>query len=508
MHRRRTRAHAPGARSDGGYHQIVTASLLAHRIGDEWVAQLPGREDRDAYRTDEVVAYVSPATDEHLRAAAAAARAALPGWAATPAPARGEILFRASVLLSERAEAIGRDLVREEGKTLPEAIGETRRAAAILRYFAGQASEPIGELYASATPGTRLYTQRIPVGVVVAITPWNFPIAIPAWKIAPALAYGNTVLFKPAGLTPLTGNHLVTALVDAGLPAGVLNMVFADGAAVEREWVASGAADGVTFTGSAEVGRRLQSIAVGVHAKVQLELGGKNGVIVAPDADLPRAADMIVRGAMASAGQKCTATARVITYGGVTDALRDAVVERVKALKAGDPLEAGTTLGPLVDAAATERVAGMVADAEAAGARVLVRTSVPDRPTFHPAVVLDGVTPTMPIAQDEVFGPVVAFLEAADLDEALRIHNDVAYGLSGAIFTRDLATADAFIATARVGLVHVNGETAGAEPHVPFGGMRGSSSWSREQGRSAAEFFTQTRTVYVEGLPTLGPFDR
>lgn len=492
----------------GGYHHHVTASLLAHRIGDEWVAQLPGREDRDPYRVGEVVAYVSPATDEHLRAAAAAARAALPAWSATPAPARGEILFRAAALLAERAEAIGRDLVREQGKTLVEGIGETRRAAAILRYFAGQASEAVGELYASATPGTRLYTQRIPVGVVAAITPWNFPIAIPAWKIAPALVYGNTVLFKPAGLTPLTGNHLVTALVDAGLPAGALNMVFADGASVEREWVASGAADAVSFTGSEQVGRALQATAVGAHAKVQLEMGGKNAVIVAPDADLSRAADLIVRGAMASAGQKCTATSRVITYGGDPSALRDAVVERVKTLKAGDPLDPATTLGPLVEASASERVAAMVADAEAAGARVIVRTGVPAIHAFHPAVVLEGVAPDMAIAQDEVFGPVVGLIEAADLDEALRIHNDVAYGLSGSIFTRDLATAEAFIASAQVGLVHVNGETAGAEPHVPFGGMSGSSSWSREQGRSAAEFYTQTRTVYVEGLPTLGPFDR
>jgi aldehyde dehydrogenase (NAD+) len=486
----------------------VTASLLAHRIGDEWVAQLPGREDRDPYRTDEVVAYVSPATSEHLQAAASAARAALPAWAATPAPVRGEILFRAAALLAERAASIGRDLTREEGKTLVEGMAETRRAAAILRYFAGQASEPVGELYASATPGTRLFTQRIPLGVVAVITPWNFPIAIPAWKIAPALAFGNTVLFKPAGLTPLTGNHLVTALVDAGLPPGVINMVFADGAAVERDWVASGAVDGVTFTGSEIVGRRLQATAIGSHAKVQLEMGGKNGVIVAPDADVSRAADMIVRGAMASAGQKCTATSRVITFGGVTGPIRDAVSERVKALTAGDPLDPSTTLGPLVDLDARERVAGMVADAQAAGARVVARSSVPDIATFHPALVLDGAAPSMAIAQDEVFGPVVAFLEVADLDEALRVHNDVAYGLSGSIFTRDLATAEAFIATARVGLVHVNGETAGAEPHVPFGGMRGSSSWSREQGRSAVEFFTQTRTVYLEGLPTLGPFDR
>ncbi|MFN8520186.1 MAG: aldehyde dehydrogenase family protein [Chloroflexota bacterium] len=431
-----------------------------------------------------------------------------PSWSATPAPARGEVLFRAAALLAERAESIGRDLVREEGKTLAEGIGETRRAAAILRYFAGQTSEPIGELYASATPGTRLYTQRIPVGVVVAITPWNFPIAIPAWKIAPALAHGNTVLFKPAGLTPLTGNHLVTALVDSGLPAGVLNMVFADGPSVEREWIASGVVDALTFTGSEQVGRHLQAQAIAVHAKVQLELGGKNAVVVAPDADIARAADLIVRGAMASAGQKCTATSRVISYGGATGALRDAVVERVKTLRAGDPLDPATSLGPLVDVAASERVSTMVGDAEAAGARVIARTVVPPIATFHPAVVLDGVAATMAIAREEVFGPVVALLEAADLDEALRLHNDVAYGLSGSIFTRDLATAEAFVSTARVGLVHVNGETAGAEPHVPFGGMRGSSSWSREQGRSAAEFFTQGRTVYVEGLPTLGPFDR
>jgi aldehyde dehydrogenase (NAD+) len=486
----------------------VSASLLAHRIGDEWVAQVPGREDRDPYRPDEIVAYVSPATPEHLVAAASAARAALPAWSATPAPARGEILFRAADLLFERAEPIGRDLVREEGKTLAEAIGETRRAASIVRYFAGQTSEPAGEVYLSATPGTRLYTQRIAVGVVAAITPWNFPIAIPAWKIAPALAYGNTVLFKPAGLTPLTGNHLVSALVDAGLPAGVLNMVFTDGASVERDWVTSGAVDALSFTGSAEVGRRLQGAAIAANTKVQLELGGKNAVVVAPDADLPRAAELIVRGAMASAGQKCTATARVITYGGVTAALREAIAERVKALKAGDPLDPATTLGPLVDAQARDRVAGMVADAEAAGARVVARSGTEPIPTFHPAVLLDRVTPEMRVAQEEVFGPVVGLIEAADLDDALRIHNGVAFGLSGSIFTRDLATAEAFVATARVGLVHVNGETAGAEPHVPFGGMRGSSSWSREQGKSAAEFYTQTRTVYVEGLPTLGPFDR
>jgi acyl-CoA reductase-like NAD-dependent aldehyde dehydrogenase len=486
----------------------MSASLLAHRIGDEWVAETPGREDRNPARPDDIVAYVSPASVEHLRAAAAAARAALPVWAATPAPVRGEILFRAAALLSERAEAIGRDLAREEGKTVGEGIAETRRAAAILRYFAGQTSEPTGEVYASGVVGTRLFTQRIPIGVVAVITPWNFPIAIPAWKVAPALAFGNTVLFKPASHTPLVGNHLITALVDAGLPSGVIGMVFADAELVEQEWVIPGVADAISFTGSTGVGRRLQRAALASGAKVQLELGGKNSVIVAPDADMGRAADHIVRGAMASAGQKCTSTASVICVGPALDAIRDAILDRVRLLRIGDPLDPATTLGPLIDGAARERVAGMVADAEAAGARVLIRPDVPGVGSFHPPVVLERVTPDMSIARDEVFGPVLGCIPAADLDEALRIHNGVAFGMSGSIFTRDLATAESFVAAARVGLVHVNGETAGAEPHVPFGGVKGSSSGSREQGKAAAEFYTQTRTVYVEGLPGLGPFDR
>lgn len=486
----------------------MSAPLLAHRIGDEWVTETPCSEDRNPARPDDVVALVPRAHDVQLRDAAAAARAALPAWAATPAPARGEILFRAAALLAERAEQVGRDLAREEGKTLGEGIGETRRAAAILRYFAGQTSEPIGEVYASASAGTRLYTQRGPVGVVAAITPWNFPIAIPAWKVAPALAYGNTVLFKPAGATPLLGNHLVTALVDSGIPSGVVNLLFADGESVEREWIASGAVDALSFTGSEGIGRRLQAAAVAVHIKVQLELGGKNAVVVTQDADIARAAELIVRGAMASAGQKCTATSRVIAIGSALGPLREAVVDRVRALRIGDPLDPATTLGPLIDDAACDRVAAMISDAEGEGAQVVVRPDVPGYGAFHAPVVLDGVHQGMRIARDEVFGPVVAFLAAADLDEALRIHNDVAYGLSGSIFTRDLATAEAFVAAARVGMVHVNGETAGAEPHVPFGGMKGSGSWSREQGRAAADFYTQSKTVYVEGLPTLGPFDR
>ena len=487
-----------------------TPPLLTHRIGDEWIAETPCGEIRNPAIPDEVVALVSaghPA--HHLAAAAAAARAALPAWSAMPAPARGEILFRAGALLAERAERIGRDLAREEGKTLAEGIGETRRAAAILRYFAGQTSEPIGEVYASATPGTRLYTQRYPVGVVAAITPWNFPIAIPAWKIAPALAYGNTVLFKPAGATPLTAHHLVSGAgrcrAATGRPvAGVRGRRVRRGC-LGRE---SGAVDAVTFTGS-ETGRPPAAVrppARSTHA-CSWSWAARTPSSWRPTPTSARAADSIVRGAMASAGQKCTATSRVIAIG-----------ECHSTAPRGDRGASHGTPGRRPDRSCDDpgachrrRGPGPRRGAWSRTRRRTGRASSSARPcrrcgAFHPATVIDGVTPGMRIAQDEVFGPVVALMAAADLDEA---HPPPQRGwrtaCPGSIFTRDLATAEAFIATARVGLVHVNGETAGAEPHVPFGGMKGSSSWSREQGKSAADFFTQTKTVYVEGLPSLGP---
>ena len=410
----------------------MTAPLLAHRIGDEWVAETPGAEDRNPAHPDEVIALVSAGTPGPPPAAAHAAREALPGWAAMPAPARGEILFRAAALLAERAESVGRDLAREEGKTLAEGIGETRRAAAILRYFAGQTSEPIGEVYASATPGTRLYTQRGPVGVVAAITPWNFPIAIPAWKIAPALAYGNTVLFKPAGATPLTANHLVAALVDAGLPAGVLAMVFADGARGAGAWIASGAVDAVTFTGSEAVGRRLPGGDGARHAKVQLELGGKNAVVVAPDADIARAAEMIVRGAMASAGQKCTATSRVIAIGEVAGPLREAIVGARPWPRA-----------PGIHASRRRRWGRSSTAPRATGSRAwsrkrrrTARGSWCDRTcrrrarsTPRPCSTASPRTCASP--RTRCSGRSWVIMAAADLDEAIRLHNAVAYGLSG-----------------------------------------------------------------------------
>jgi aldehyde dehydrogenase (NAD+) len=474
---------------------------------EDWVDGEAYADDRNPARPAEVVARVPVGDRATADAALAAARGALRDWARLPAPARGEILFRAAALLMDRSSDIGTELSREEGKTLVEGVGEVRRAASIIRYFAGQTTEAIGSVYASATPGTRIHTIRQPVGVVAAITPWNFPIAIPAWKVAPALAFGNTVVLKPASATPLTAHRLVEAFVDAGLPAGVLNLVYASGEVVASSWFVPGGADAISFTGSETVGRGIQAAAGATHAKVQLELGGKNAVVVAEDADVDKAAQLIVRGAMASAGQKCTATSRVIAIGGVLPALRDAITARVEALVPGDPLDPDTTLGPVIDMGAKERIAAAVAEAQRSGARILTRRPVPSAGAFAPAVVFDRVVPDMTIAREEIFGPVVAVIEAADLGEALRVHDMVAYGLSASIFTRDLGIADTFVHAARAGIVHVNGETAGAEPHVPFGGMKASSSWSREQGHEAEAFYTQTKTIYVDGLPGAGLFD-
>ena len=348
---------------------------------------------------------------------------------------------------------------------------------------------------------------RQPVGVVGLVTPWNFPIAIPAWKLAPALAYGNTVVLKPASATPLTAYRLVQALVDAGLPAGVLNLVNAPGTAVDESWLRPGGVDALSFTGSESVGRHIQARAVAAHVKVQLEMGGKNAVVVAPDADMARAAEMIARGAFLSAGQKCTATSRVIAVGAALGPLREALVERMGQTVVGDPMAPGTVVGPVIDRAAVERIAGMREAALRAGAREVAMAEVPAEGFYSPPTILEAVRPTDAIARDEVFGPVIALLAAADLDEALRLHDAVPYGLSASIFTRDLSTADAFVQRARAGIVHVNGETAGAEPHVPFGGMKGSSSWSREQGPAAQDFYTQTKTVYWDGGSQAGLFD-
>jgi alpha-ketoglutaric semialdehyde dehydrogenase len=463
------------------------------------------------HESDEVVADLNPAApDEHVATvlhagpeiaadAVEAAADALALWREMPAPARGDVLRRAGDLVEERAAAIGRDLAREEGKTLAEAVGETGRAAAILRYYAGQTLEPDGETYPSHSPGTFLYAQREPIGVVAAITPWNFPIAIPAWKLAPALAYGNTVVWKPAEIVPLTATHLASALDDAGLPDGVLNLVLGRGSVVGDTLVTHDRVDAVTFTGSNTVGRALQLAATRARKKVQLELGGKNPAVVLADADLELAAEQVARGAFLSAGQKCTATSRVIVEEPVVEELGERLAALARAWPVGDPLDETTKVGPLASASQLDTVCSYLDLAEQEGARVLAGGGRVERAGyFVEPTVLAGLPATSRVLREEIFGPVAALLPAGSYEEAVALANDTPFGLTAAVFTRDLGAAFRFAREIRAGVVKVNQESAGIEFQAPFGGMRESSSGPREQGKVAREFFTQWKTVYLD----------
>jgi aldehyde dehydrogenase (NAD+) len=478
----------------------MTGAELSSYVGGDWREGGARLDDLNPARPDEVVAIVSASRAELAAEAVEAAADAFPSWRATPPPARGEVLRLAADLLESSATEIGRDLAREEGKTAAEATGETVRAAAILRYYAGQTLEPDGDVYPSASAHTFLFARREPLGVVTAITPWNFPIAIPAWKIAPALAYGNTVVWKPAELVPLTAVHLVSALAEAGLPPGVLNLVLGRSADVGETLVTDDGVAAVSFTGSNEVGRLIQRQAIECGKKVQLELGGKNPAIVLADADLDHAAEQVARGAFLSAGQKCTATSRVVVEAPVFDEFSELLVERALAWKVGDPLDPDTRVGPLASQAQRDRVLHYLGIATGEGARFLAGDDgPPDGSGYYvrPSV-LDQLPPESRLIREEIFGPVAVLLRVDSFDEALTLANDTPFGLTATLFTRDLGRAFRFANEIRAGVVKVNQESAGLEYQAPFGGTKGSSSGSREQGKVAREFFTEWKTVYID----------
>lgn len=494
---------ATPTRADSG-HAVET---FGNYIGGEWRPAAGGEtsENRSPANWDELIGVFASSGAEDVDAAVAAAAEAYHTWRFSSPITRANILHKAANILEGRIPEVGRELTREEGKTLKEGIGETTRAVQILRYFAGEAQQPSGEHYPSANPLTLLYTTREPLGVVGIVTPWNFPIAIPAWKIAPALAFGNTVVFKPASLTPLTAVRFVEALADAGLPPGVLNLVTGSAANVGDPLVRDARVTAISFTGSNETGAALRKAAAERGAKLQLELGGKNPAIVLGDADLDHALGHVVSGAMMSTGQKCTATSRAIIDRSIADRFTEMLAERIAGLKVGDPLEAETQIGPLIDERAAERVASEVEAAKQAGAELLVGGGRVgnglERGAFVAPALFAEVAPDSRLGQDELFGPVLGVIPVDSMDEAMAVANQVKFGLSASIFTRDLGKALAFAREIEAGVVHVNSETPGAEPHVPFGGMKGSSSYSREQGKAAREFFTQTKTVYIDPPP-------
>ncbi len=484
----------------------MTRAFLNY-IDGEWVAASDGATTPDVNPANigEVLGdFPLSGRADATRAVEAAAKA-FPMWAKTPMPKRGDFLHRAAGLFEARADEIAEALTREEGKTLAESQGEAARGVSILRYFAGECMQPTGEVYPSASAGTFLYAERVPLGVVALITPWNFPVAIPAWKVAPALAYGNTVVFKPAELTPLTAWHLVDVLEKAGLPPGVLNLVIGRGGQAGQELVENSLVKAISFTGSNEVGSRIAAQATARGAKAQLAMGGKNPVVALADADVGKAVELTIAGAMLSTGQKCTATSRVIVQSEVANEFRERLAARAQTLKVGDGMEPDTYMGPLVSAEAEKSVLNYIEIGKAEGARLLtggqkLRGGEYERGYFIAPTVFDRVTPDMRIAQEEIFGPVVSLIEARDFDEAVRLANHTRFGLSASVFTRDLNLALRFVREIEAGVVHVNSQTAGAEPQAPFGGFKNSSSGSREQGKAAREFFAQIKTVYLDPL--------
>lgn len=477
-------------------------------IGGKWVAARSGGtfESRSPGDSTVLLGNFAASGAEDVADAVAAAEEARGSWRRTSAIARANILHKAAEILASRVNDVGRELTVEEGKTLKEGIGETGRAVQILRYYAGEAQQPDGEHYQSANPSTLLYTVREPIGVVGIITPWNFPIAIPAWKIAPALAFGNTVVFKPASFTPLLAVRFVEALAEAGLPPGVLNLVTGSASGVGDPLINDPRVMALSFTGSETVGREVAKAVSARGGKVQLELGGKNPAIVLADADLDHAINHLVSGAMWSSGQKCTATSRAILDASIAAEVTERLASRIENLVTGDPLADTTNVGPVISDEAAERILGDIESAEREGARLLAggsRLTSNGRQNGHfvAPTLFDNVAPDSRFGQEELFGPVLGVMTVGDLAEAIEIANSVRFGLSASIFTRDLGKAMTFINGIEAGIVHVNAETPGAEPQVPFGGFKSSSSYSREQGKSARDFYTQIKTVYID-LPS------
>lgn len=474
---------------------------LSHWINGERTGGDRPAESINPSDTREVVARTPDGSASDVDDAVAAAKAAFPSWSEASPEVRSDVLDKASNLLMERRESVGRLLSREEGKTLPEGIGETMRAARILKYFAGEALRLHGQNLASTRPGVEVQTYRQPVGVYGLITPWNFPIAIPAWKAAPALAFGNTVVLKPAGPTPATAEALVAILHEAGLPNGVLNMVIGRGgvgqAIVDHKDIA-----GVSFTGSQGVGAGVAAGAVKRQARVQLEMGGKNPLIVLDDADLERAVNIALDGSFFATGQRCTASSRLIVQDGIHDKFVALLAEKVAALRVGDALDPTTQMGPAVSEAQRETSYSYIDIARGEGARIVTggeRLTL-DKPGWYvqPTLIADTAA-DMRINNEEVFGPVASTIRVKSYEEALEIANGVEFGLSAGIVTSSLKHARDFQRRAKAGMTMVNLPTAGVDYHVPFGGSKSSSYGAREQGFAASEFFTQIKTSYSAG---------
>lgn len=426
-----------------------------------------------------------------------AAVEAQPSWANTPPAARGTVLMNAADHLSGKHEEVARDLTREEGKTLAEARGEVRRAIDVLRYFGSAGWHVGGDVLPSGFPNTMAYTRREPLGTVGLITPWNFPIAIPAWKLAPALVSGNSVVLKPAELTPVSVQHLLDALTQGGLPAGVLNVVHGAGSVTGTALVGDSRVAAVSFTGSTAVGRQIRDQMEARAGRVQLEMGGKNALVVLDDADPARAASVAAVGGFGATGQACTASSRVICTPGIYDRFVDELAKKARDYSPGNGLHDGVLMGPVVSEEQLATDVGAIEQARTSGGEFAVGGTAPNGLLLDPTVIT-GLSHGHPVTTDEIFGPVITVLRANDLDEAIQVANDSKYGLAAGICTTSLASAQEFSNRVQAGVVKVNRPTTGLDLNVPFGGVKASSTNTfREQGSVAVDFYTWSKSVYL-----------
>ncbi len=476
--------------------------LFANYINGEWVSG-DTFENRNPANIDEIAGLFVKGAAADVESAAGAAAQALPGWSKLPAPARGAYLFKVAELLEARFDEIAADMTREEGKTLPESKGEVRRSINIFRYFAGEGSRLNGFLVPSERDRVHMFAIRKSIGVVGLITPWNFPSAIPAWKLAPALICGNTVVMKPASAAPLSAWRLIEACHQAGIPKGVVNFVAGSGATLGQALVDAEPLKAISFTGSCDVGHWLHERASKRRLRIQLEMGGKNPTIVLADCDFNAAVENTVNAAFFSTGQKCTATSRAIVEEPIYDRFLDALVERTKKLKVGNGMEPGVDIGPAVDQGQLDtnlryiKIGRKECGAPRVGGNRLTGGAY-DKGFFVEPTVFADVTPEMTIAREEIFGPVLAVMRARDFEDAMRIANGVPLGLSASIQTTNVSRVFDYVYGMEAGLLTVNLPSAGVEYQLPFGGTKDSSFGPKEQGPAALDFYSDYKTVYLK----------
>ncbi|MHB8393069.1 MAG: aldehyde dehydrogenase family protein [Candidatus Dormibacteria bacterium] len=484
---------------------VEPARTYGNLIAGEWRAARGGAtfDSVNPARRSEVLGHFARSSSADIEDAVSAASVAQPGWARAPMPGRAEVIDRAGRLLEARKEELARLMTREMGKVLTEARGDVQEGIDMAKYMAGQGRTPVGEVVPSELRDKRCFTERVPIGVVGCISPWNFPMAIPCWKLMPALLAGNAVVFKPAEDTPLMAIRLAEILTEAGLPPGVLNLVTGFGEESGAPLVEHPAVRAISFTGSVDVGQQIAATCGRLGKRVSLELGGKNAIVVTADADIELAVDGALWGGFGTAGQRCTATSRLIVEQPVLEAFTEQLVARVAKLRLGDGLDPATDVGPVINQSQLKRIHSYTEIGQQESARLLTGGSIASEGAlgdgnFYRPTVFGDVRPEMRVAQEEIFGPTVVVMAATDLAEAIRIANGTRYGLSLSIYTRDLAKAFHAVDLLESGIVYVNAPTIGAEIQLPFGGTKWTGNGHREAGPTAFDEFTEWKTVYID----------